>query len=238
MGKLSTVTRLSLGIALLGVAAIGITAGSSHDIRWRAAVLLEKASGKLPDVGWSDLAWMLRPGSGVYLGGLAQTPNPYQVIENPRTSSADIAAGKRLFAEHCSSCHGDEAHGGPGGPSLYDRTFRQGRRPWALYRTITLGVPGTAMAGHPLPHDDVWRLAAYIDSALLGAAAQRAEAERVPFEAVSADELRAAAQHPEEWLTYSGSYDGHRYSALAQVDRQTVGRLRVEWVRQLSLIHI
>jgi alcohol dehydrogenase (cytochrome c) len=234
MRNVTTATRAVLAAAILIAAALVVTLGVKPDLRWRAAVLLDKVAGKLPDMSWSDLSWMLRPGSGVYLGALAQTPNPYQVIENPRTTPADIEAGKHLFAQQCSSCHGDEARGGPGGPSLYEHTFRYGRRPWALYRTITLGIPGTAMTGHALPHDDVWRLAAYIDNALLGASAHDTQAEPVHFQPVSADELRAAGKHPAEWLSYSGSYDGHRHSALGQIDRGTIGQLRVEWTRQLE----
>jgi len=234
MSKLTPAVRAGLAVLGLVIAAGGAAVGLNQDLRWRAVVVYEKAAGKLPDIGWSDLGWMLRPGSGVYLAGLAETPNPFQVIENPRTTPADIEAGKRLFARACSSCHGDAGHGGPGGPSLYDRTFRHGRRPWALYRTITLGIPGTAMAGHALPHDDVWRLAAYINNALLGGAAHAESSATLHVEPVTAAYLRTAADHPDEWLTYSGSYDAHRHSALRQIDRGTVARLRVEWERQLE----
>jgi len=46
--------------------------------------------------------------------------------------------------------------------------------------------------------------------------------------------LRSADQEPESWLTYSGSYRAHRYSALDQINAQNVGRLRVAWAYQIG----
>ena len=40
----------------------------------------------------------------------------------------------------------------------------------------------------------------------------------------------AAAQEPKMWLTYGGSHDEHRHSALAQINRDTLSDLRVGWV--------
>jgi len=44
----------------------------------------------------------------------------------------------------------------------------------------------------------------------------------------------AAGQDPASWLTYSGSYSGQRYSALAQIDRANVGRLKIAWMYQTN----
>ena len=46
--------------------------------------------------------------------------------------------------------------------------------------------------------------------------------------------LVAARAEPESWLTYSGSYFSERYSALAEIDRSNVARLRVEWAYQTT----
>jgi alcohol dehydrogenase (cytochrome c) len=222
---------LALLVLLVLVAGVGVASGH---LRWRAAVVLEKATGRLPELGWGDLIWMLRPDSGIYLEPLVDSPNPFEVIENPRRSRADAEAGKRLYDRLCNSCHGDEARGGAGGPSLRERVYRQGRRPWALYRTITLGIPGTAMVGRNLPRDDVWRLVGYLETVLAGSGMPADEAPPARVQPVSADELRAAA--PSEWLTYSGSYDGQRHSGLDQINRDSVRTLRVEWVRQLPQV--
>jgi len=223
----SSIVTIGVVVALCAAAIVG-----SHGIRWRAEVVFKKASGQLSDIEWSDLAWMLRPRSGVLLEELALNPSPFQVIQNPKRAASDAEAGKALFARHCSSCHGDDAQGGPGGPSLHDHTFRQGRSAWALYRTITRGVPGTAMLGWSLPRDDVWRLVAYLEAAATaqGRPSEGELAHRV--EAVSPAELRAAGAS-DEWLTYAGSYDAHRHSRLQQISRETVGKLHVVWQRQL-----
>lgn len=200
--------------------------------RWRAKILFYKATGKINDIEWSDLTRMLRPGSDIYLENLAETRNPYLAIQNPRGSSSDFEAGRKLFTENCSPCHGDQGRGGPGGPNLYDRVYRQGHSDWALYRTITLGIPKTAMVGRSLPRDDVWRLVSFIQRATAGAAQDSAN--ELSIAPVTAADLRGAEHRPEEWLTYSGSYSSQRHSQLRQINRDNVSHLRVEWERQLS----
>ncbi len=37
---------------------------------------------------------------------------------------------------------------------------------------------------------------------------------------VTYQRLLHAEQEPENWLTYSGTYDGHRYSRLDQINRE------------------
>ncbi len=205
-------------------------------LRLRAIVLFDKASGRLNDVDWSDMRWLLGRGNGVDLARLAATRNPYESIETPQLSKSDLETGARLFREQCSSCHGEGGQGAPGGPSLENHVFRQGRSDWALYRTITLGIPRTAMVGRSLPRSDAWRLVSYLKRLLVGQPAGAASNVPVPvsIEPVTAAELRNAVDRPAEWLMYSGSYAGHRYSRLAQINRRNVAELRVEWQRQLE----
>jgi len=44
--------------------------------------------------------------------------------------------------------------------------------------------------------------------------------------------LLRAASEPQNWLTYAGSYKSQRYSALDQINRQNVSRLKVAWAYQ------
>jgi alcohol dehydrogenase (cytochrome c) len=228
-----TLLKVFIGVVVIG--GLGAIA-SVHALRWRAMTLVDKATGQLSDIGWSDLFWMLRPGSDVYLESLADTRNPFLAIESPRRSKSDLDAGERLFRERCSPCHGDHGIGGPGGPSLHDHAFRQGRSDWALYRTITFGIPGTAMVGRQMPRDDVWRLVSYLSRTLVAEKAGPGSSAPTPLslQPVTPAELRAAGNHPAEWLTYSGSYASHRYSRLSQINRDNVRQLRVEWDRQLT----
>jgi alcohol dehydrogenase (cytochrome c) len=52
---------------------------------------------------------------------------------------------------------------------------------------------------------------------------------QVPYERIA-----AAAKEPAAWLTYSGNYAGHRYSALKQIDRGNVARLKPAWLYQTN----
>jgi len=46
------------------------------------------------------------------------------------------------------------------------------------------------------------------------------------------EHLVRAADQPRNWLTYSGTYSGQRYSTLAQIDRTNVKNLEVKWLLQ------
>ena len=52
---------------------------------------------------------------------------------------------------------------------------------------------------------------------------------------VTADRLLNAAREPQQWLTYSGSYDGTRYTPLDQINRGNVRRLSLQWVFQTGI---
>ena len=50
---------------------------------------------------------------------------------------------------------------------------------------------------------------------------------------VTYDRLLKADQEPGNWLMYSNTYNGWRYSRLAQIDTENVSRLRLKWVYQM-----
>jgi alcohol dehydrogenase (cytochrome c) len=45
--------------------------------------------------------------------------------------------------------------------------------------------------------------------------------------------IAAAETEPSSWLTYSGNYQGQRYSQLNQINRQNVSQLKPTWVYQM-----
>lgn len=51
---------------------------------------------------------------------------------------------------------------------------------------------------------------------------------------VTYERIAAAPSEPGAWLTYSGNYAGHRYSALKRIDRANVARLRPAWTYQTN----
>src|SRR5262245_59560027 len=103
--------------------------------RWRLSVIAMKAGGDLEAVGWTQLLHMMRPDSGISLGSLAESGNPFIAIRNPLGSNDDRKRGKELFDYRCSQCHGDAAGGGEA-PALVDREFIHGGSDWALFLTI------------------------------------------------------------------------------------------------------
>ena len=52
---------------------------------------------------------------------------------------------------------------------------------------------------------------------------------------VSGDRLLRARDTPQDWLTYSGAYDGWRYSLLRQIDPTNVKNLEMKWMLQAQV---
>ena len=220
-------------VALILLLGAGLTLAFVPKVQMGLGILRWKMSGSLPDVSYADLYRMVRPGSHFYLSQLAKSPNPYAAIRNPYVGANDILQGKELFRPHCAGCHGSEGTGGNGGPSLQGRHMKQGSSDWALFRTISFGVHGTSMQGFDLPWLDKWRLVAFLSSVTQDtqpASSQIASAARP----VSFESLLSADRTPDRWLTYSGSYDGHRFSPNNQITRANAAGLRLLWMRQYS----
>ena len=58
--------------------------------------------------------------------------------------------------------------------------------------------------------------------------------EPAKFADVDAQRLLNASQTPEEWLTYGGTYDEQRHSALKQINTNNVDQLGVAWTYDLA----
>ena len=104
-----------------------------------------------------------------------QTEVPKQ---NPYTSAADVARGKRLFANNCAVCHGPAGAGGRGANLAQPRLPRAPDDP-ALFLVIREGIPGTEMppGWWVLDDHEIWQVVAYVRT--LG---------RVALERVTGDE--------------------------------------------------
>ena len=137
------------GVGLVAMVCLGLSA-SDYRIRWREIVIFDKVTGQLSEIGWPDLLLMLRPGSDAHLQRLAYNGNLFEVITSPRRSKDDLEAGEKLYRDHCSSCHGDQARGGLGGPSLHERNFLQGRSDLALpiARQAPIGLKAQGTSGN------------------------------------------------------------------------------------------
>src|SRR5947208_6953436 len=51
---------------------------------------------------------------------------------------------------------------------------------------------------------------------------------------VSYDRIVKAASEPASWLTYSGNYEAHRFSSLAQLTPANVSGLKPAWIYQIQ----
>ena len=106
---------------------------------------------------------------------LAQTP--------AGTTTADVAAGQKLFVSQCALCHGIDGAGGSG-PSLRQPTLRHAADEAELARLVLAGIPGTAMPSFVYRLSDAMasQVAAYVRT--LG---------RVPPERLAGDVARGEA---------------------------------------------
>jgi alcohol dehydrogenase (cytochrome c) len=206
-------------------------------VNWRIRLIALQARGEIQDLPWTELFRGLRAGSGFET--LVRTKNAYSVIRNPFTSQNDIDAGRRTFRERCTVCHGSNAHGAP---DLARIPYVHGDSDWALYRNAVNGIPHTGMTAQLLNRREAWQVVSYVRSLTKAQTIderKRAEPEPmarlrpVPFE-----RIRDSAETAHDWLTYSGTYSGQRYSKLAEITRKNVNSLKLEWIFQTSSTRI
>jgi alcohol dehydrogenase (cytochrome c) len=215
----------SLGAAVAAVVSVA-------ELRWRAAVIVAKLRGDLPEIPTSELFGWLKPASPVYLEGLATQPNPGANIHNILPVTAEsLAAGQKNFEAVCSACHGADALGG-NGPNLLSHITNATE--WSFFSTTKWGREGTAMAAQPLSDAEIWQVHSFLRQRARAWAIEAAGGTSTRARVnVALDRLLAAEDHPEEWLTYSGNMAGFRYSKLNQINRDNIGNLRVAWTAQL-----
>ena len=202
---------------------------------WRAHVLGMKAVGRITDVGWRRLIEMMDFRSDYYVRGLIDNPNPYAVIRNPHQTRADLHRGAVLFRKHCSGCHGLDGRGGGHAPDIVDRKLDVGASDWAVFRTLEVGIPGTAMM--PVAMNDLsrWQIVGYLSQLRrMGQVAPSTTPTATGAVLVTADRLEHARNEPDNWLSYSGAYDGWRHSALKTIDAASVARLGLAWAIQVD----
>jgi cytochrome c oxidase cbb3-type subunit III len=92
--------------------------------------------------------------------------------KNPIANDANAAKlGEFEFRANCAFCHGLGARGGGRGPDLTRAQKRHGNSDADLFRTISEGVPGTAMPpngatqqGVGMTEEEIWQVISYIRS--------------------------------------------------------------------------
>ncbi|HLY15713.1 MAG TPA: PQQ-dependent dehydrogenase, methanol/ethanol family [Bryobacteraceae bacterium] len=92
----------------------------------------------------------------------AQAPEEKDDLKNPVAGKPEaIAAGRKLYLEGCSGCHGPTAEGGRG-PNLAKGDQIRGATNRHLLSVLNDGVKGSDMPPSGLPADKIWELAAYL----------------------------------------------------------------------------
>jgi mono/diheme cytochrome c family protein len=104
------------------------------------------------------------PAKSVY-AELAKVPAKAAGRHNPLEADPEaVAAGGKLFEQHCAECHGANANGGKKGPSLRAEEVQQST-PGSLFWLLTNGVVRKGMpVWSRLPEPQRWQLVSYIKS--------------------------------------------------------------------------
>ena len=218
-------------VFILFALVLGASVLVSDDVAWRFTVLKAKLSGKIPEIPLPLLIKWMRPGSPVYVGGLARTSNVNASIVNLHDDRQSAEAGSRVYGRICIECHGDDANGRTG-PSLI--AAARYLTDWKMFSTVKWGRPKTIMMPQPLSDLEIWQVCAFIrKTAAEHDRGDKAKGEQLPpFQPVSPDMLRTG-EPLGDWLTYSGNYAGYRHGSQTQITRANVQHLRLAWAAQL-----
>ena len=101
---------------------------------------------------------------------LAEAPEKAREKKNPLAGDTQaVAAGGKLFEQHCAECHGAKAGGTRRGPSLL-REEAQQATPGTLFWVMTNGVVRRGMpVWSKLPEPERWQIVAFLQSLKLQA---------------------------------------------------------------------
>jgi alcohol dehydrogenase (cytochrome c) len=199
----------------------------------RARLYLQKAKFELPELSWTELWGLTLPGRGFDCadgGGLVAS-----VEFSSNASEDDRKAGARIFRERCGTCHGADGSGGAFAPSLIRAEYNHGDSDFAIYKVLRDGVPDTAMQSVNLTLLERLQVISYL-KALKSQQFEdgKPRASRLAIQ-VSNERLLAAGTRADEWLTYSGSYNGWRHTPTAEMTPANVAQLNMRWVKQFDI---
>lgn len=86
--------------------------------------------------------------------------------EEAEEGGGDPAAGETIFAENCAGCHGEDGHGGAGGPDL--RTMPLAQTEEGAVQQVTNGGGGMPPFGGQLSEEEITDVAAFVVQEIVG----------------------------------------------------------------------
>ena len=209
----------------------------SHEQIWDAVscwagILLQKARGRVSEFSWAEIWALMRFGTGFHCteGSSLAASFDFSAI----ASEDDHRVGAHIFRERCARCHGSKGSGGPVGPSLTRSNYDHGDSDLAIYQILRDGIPSTGMPRAGLPLRQLLQVTAYLKTLQAGSADHKPEAPRLAIQ-VSSERLEAAGSDTDEWVTYSGSYNGWRHTSLAEITPANIAQLRIHWIKQFDI---
>jgi alcohol dehydrogenase (cytochrome c) len=203
-------------------------------ISWRAHLFARKAEGEVPDFSWRELWFMARVRRGFGLQNFTDQGFSMEgAVNDPFVTPDDYHTGKQIFRERCSVCHGNEASGGVA-PALNHSVLRHGDSDLAMYRVIRDGLPQTGMVPVKMTIQERWQIIGYLRALQFAASNRYAQSLAAITFQVSDEQIRAAGTKQDQWLTYSGTLDGRRYTPLSEITPSNVSRLRLRWIHQFG----
>ena len=96
---------------------------------------------------------------------IQKVPEKARARSNPMAGDAQaVAAGRKLYVQHCAECHGTAAEGGAKAPSLRALEV-QDAAPGTLFWIVSNGVIRRGMpAWSKLPEPERWQIVSYLKS--------------------------------------------------------------------------
>lgn len=205
---------------------------TGKQVTWRAQLFVKKAEGQVPDLSWRELWFMTHVRGGFGLEEFTNLGFSLDgAVQSPFSTSEDAHAGGRIFAEKCVVCHGDGGRGGVG-PALNHAGLGHGDSDLAIYKVVRDGIPQAGMPHFAMSTLNRWQVVGYLRTLQLHNSLQSAEPLASADIQVSSEQVRTAGSRPDQWLTYSGSLDGHRYTPAAEITKENVSRLQLRWIHQ------
>lgn len=100
-----------------------------------------------------------------HLAEFATIPEKARMRLNPLERDPDaVAAGRKIFLQHCAECHGNTAEGGRKAPNLRAEEV-QSATPGTLFWVLTNGVVRRGMpVWSKLPEPERWQIVTFIKS--------------------------------------------------------------------------